>query len=137
MRIQKRTQGRTIFRPDRSLRSEWRVGLSSVATHTFRSLRSDRAVFVLGRYVTTELCNRLVALPFSAINLGVFCGSWENKFYPSEMFLENVFWQNPYALRFLLFGNEPNLRGLIRFIVSLYALAICAVAAGVFLPALL
>ncbi|WZZ50938.1 hypothetical protein YC2023_051045 [Brassica napus] len=32
MRIQKRTQRRTLFRPDRLLRSEWRVGLSSVAT---------------------------------------------------------------------------------------------------------
>ncbi|KAF2540089.1 hypothetical protein F2Q70_00015050 [Brassica cretica] len=82
-------QRRTLFRLDRSLRSEWRVGLSSVATYgpsrvRSRSLRSDRAVCVLGRYVETDLCNRFVALPFSAINLGVFCGFWENKFYPSE-----------------------------------------------------
>uniref|UniRef100_A0A0D3ATN8 Uncharacterized protein n=1 Tax=Brassica oleracea var. oleracea TaxID=109376 RepID=A0A0D3ATN8_BRAOL len=39
-----------------------------------RSLRSDRAWLELGRYVATELCNRFAALPFSAINLGVFCG---------------------------------------------------------------
>ncbi|KAF3600895.1 hypothetical protein F2Q69_00035617 [Brassica cretica] len=41
-----------------------------------RSLRSDRAWLELGRYVATEpcacsvaMCNRFVALPFSAINL--------------------------------------------------------------------
>ncbi|CAN6905805.1 unnamed protein product, partial [Brassica oleracea] len=39
-----------------------------------------------------ELCNRFAALPFSAINLGVFCGFWENKFYFSEKFSENVFY---------------------------------------------
>ena len=27
---------------------------------------------MLGRYVATELCNRFVVFPFSAINLGVF-----------------------------------------------------------------
>ena len=58
-----------------------------------QSLRSDRAVCVLGRYVATELCNRFVVFPFSAINVGVFQRFfWENKFYPSEMFSENVFW---------------------------------------------
>ncbi|KAF3537209.1 hypothetical protein F2Q69_00021454 [Brassica cretica] len=115
MRIQKRTQRRTFLRPYRSLRSEWRVGTRLgryVATElglratepcacsfpTLRpsrvracSLRYDRAVCVLGRYVVTELCNRFVALPFSAINRGVFCGFLENQFYPSEMFSENVF----------------------------------------------
>ncbi|WZZ14659.1 hypothetical protein YC2023_107748 [Brassica napus] len=57
-----------------------------------RSLRNDRALCVLGRYIATELCNRFAALPFSTINLGVFCGFWENKFYPSQKFSENVFW---------------------------------------------
>ncbi|KAF3606610.1 hypothetical protein DY000_02045755 [Brassica cretica] len=45
-KIQKRTQRRNFLRPDRSLCSEWRSD---------RSLRSDRAVCVLGRYVATEL----------------------------------------------------------------------------------
>ncbi|KAF3571828.1 hypothetical protein F2Q69_00059262 [Brassica cretica] len=66
MRIQKRTQMRTFLSPDRSLCSEWsdravyvlgryvatELCVCSVAT---RSLRSDRAVCVLGRYVATEL----------------------------------------------------------------------------------
>ncbi|KAG5400741.1 hypothetical protein IGI04_015348 [Brassica rapa subsp. trilocularis] len=167
MRIQKRTQRRTFLRPYRSLCSEWRVGLSSrvrarslrsdravcvlgryVATEQLRrpssvrarSLRSDRAVCVLGRYVATEqrvrarslrsdraacvlgryvateqracsteqrsdraacVLGRYVAtepcfvvFPFPAINVGVFQRFfWENKFYPSEMFSENVFWE--------------------------------------------
>ncbi|KAF3536481.1 hypothetical protein F2Q69_00021381 [Brassica cretica] len=86
----------------RSLRSDRAVCVIDryVATSGVRarSLRSDRAVCVLGCYVATELCacsvatNRFVALPFSAINLGVFCGFWENKFYPSEMLSETVFW---------------------------------------------
>ncbi|KAF3503659.1 hypothetical protein F2Q69_00043979 [Brassica cretica] len=58
MRIQKRTQRRSLFRPERSLRSEWRVGLSCVRA---QSLSSDRAVCVLGRYVATELCSCSVA----------------------------------------------------------------------------
>ncbi|KAG5388260.1 hypothetical protein IGI04_029801 [Brassica rapa subsp. trilocularis] len=63
-----------------------------------RSLRSDRAVCVLGLYVATELCNRFVVFPFSAINVGVFQRFfWENKFYPSEMFSENVFWEESRA----------------------------------------
>ncbi|KAF2604486.1 hypothetical protein F2Q70_00025201 [Brassica cretica] len=37
MRIQTRTQRRTFLRPCRLLRSEWRVGLSSVATANFGS----------------------------------------------------------------------------------------------------
>ncbi|KAF3522743.1 hypothetical protein F2Q69_00048888 [Brassica cretica] len=60
-----------LFRTDRSLRSEWRVGLSSVAT--------DRAVCVLGRYVVTELCACSVAtkrlsyaLAVGAVAAGVF-----------------------------------------------------------------
>ncbi|KAF3526868.1 hypothetical protein F2Q69_00047393 [Brassica cretica] len=61
MRIQTRTQRRTFLRPYRSLGSEWRVGLSSVARVSARSLRSDRAACVLGRYVTTELCACSVA----------------------------------------------------------------------------
>nr|VDD31814.1 unnamed protein product [Brassica oleracea] len=56
-----------------------------------RSLRSNRAWLELDRYVATELCDRFAALPFSAINLGVFCGFWENNFYPSERFSENMF----------------------------------------------
>nr|VDD54236.1 unnamed protein product [Brassica oleracea] len=38
-----------------------------------------------------ELCTRCDVLPFSAINLGFFCGFGENKFYFSENFSENVF----------------------------------------------
>ena len=67
-----------------------------VRAHSLRSdvavCVSDRAVCVLGRYVATELCNHFVVFPFSAGNLGVFSGFWENKFYPSEMVSENVFW---------------------------------------------
>ncbi|KAF3539033.1 hypothetical protein F2Q69_00022363 [Brassica cretica] len=97
----------------KSLRSEWKQAKKSptcfrrkISTETpietkrklrlrrnsDRSLRSDRAGLELDRYVGTELCNQFAALPFSAINLGVFCGFWENKFYPSEKFSENVFW---------------------------------------------
>ncbi|KAF3509071.1 hypothetical protein F2Q69_00005483 [Brassica cretica] len=78
MRIQKGTQRRTLFRPDRSLHNEWSVGLSSVAARArllptelgrssvaksrpscvrARSLRSDRAWLELGRYVATEACD--------------------------------------------------------------------------------
>ncbi|KAF3592456.1 hypothetical protein DY000_02021177 [Brassica cretica] len=65
MRIQTRTQRRTFPRPCRLLRSEWRVGLSSVASRVrARSLRSDRAVCVLGCYVATEheLSDRAVCM---------------------------------------------------------------------------
>nr|VDD54251.1 unnamed protein product [Brassica oleracea] len=40
-------------------------------------LKPERASIlwlILDRYVATELCNRFAALPFSTINLGVFCG---------------------------------------------------------------
>ncbi|KAF2568229.1 hypothetical protein F2Q68_00025932 [Brassica cretica] len=56
-----------------------------------QSLRSDRAWLELYRYVATELCNRFAALPFSAINLGVFCGFWENKFYLPKSFRKTCF----------------------------------------------
>ncbi|KAF3499438.1 hypothetical protein F2Q69_00042640 [Brassica cretica] len=83
MRIQKRTQRRTLFRPDRSLRSEWRVGLSSVATVCVlgrycvraRSLRSDRAVCVLGRYIATKLLAKSSSKVFDFLkNCGVCIG---------------------------------------------------------------
>ncbi|KAF3577489.1 hypothetical protein DY000_02031626 [Brassica cretica] len=129
MRIQKRKKRRTLFRPGRSLRSEWGVGLSSVAT--------NRAVCLLGRYVATELCNRSVALPFSAINLGVFCGFWENKFYPSEMFSENKFEKS--RARFIVLPMAKSRSKVFDFLKN------CGVCigvghrrsvAGVFLPAL-
>ncbi|CAN7139385.1 unnamed protein product [Brassica rapa subsp. narinosa] len=77
----------------RSLRSDRAVCVLGryVATELSvyaRSLRSDRAVCVLGRYVATELCNRFVVFPFSAINVGVF-----QRFFLGEQVLSfrNVF----------------------------------------------
>ena len=42
---------------------------------------------VLGRYVATELCDRFVVFPFSAINLGVFQRFLEEQVLP----FRNVF----------------------------------------------
>ena len=55
--IQKRMQRRIFLRPDRSLRSEFEssVAASRPSCVRARSLRNDQAVYVLGRYVTTEL----------------------------------------------------------------------------------
>jgi len=53
IRIKNRTQRRTFLSPYRSLRSEWRFGLSCVRA---RSLHNDRAVYLLGRYVATRFC---------------------------------------------------------------------------------
>ncbi|KAF3503346.1 hypothetical protein F2Q69_00042647 [Brassica cretica] len=80
MRIQRRTQRRTLFRPDRLLHNEWRIGMSSVATQRpsrvrARSLRvcvrSDRAWLELGRYIATDLCGaRLLRSDRAWLELG-------------------------------------------------------------------
>ncbi|KAF3556079.1 hypothetical protein F2Q69_00011841 [Brassica cretica] len=62
-------QRRTLFRPYRSQCSEWRVGLSSVATLRPSCVRawslcSDRAWLELDHYVATELCTCSVATVF-------------------------------------------------------------------------
>ncbi|KAG5384467.1 hypothetical protein IGI04_035937 [Brassica rapa subsp. trilocularis] len=81
---QKEDLSEALLRPSsvraRSLRSDRVVCVLGryVATEQrvrARSLRSDRAVcacLVATRYVATELGNRFVVFPFSAINLGVF-----------------------------------------------------------------
>ncbi|KAF2553355.1 hypothetical protein F2Q68_00033736 [Brassica cretica] len=134
MRIQTRTQRRTLLRPCRSLRSEWRAGTSRVRAWSLRSnravfvlgryvatelcaclvttlvrarsLRSDRAWLELDRYVATELCNQFAALPFSVINLRVFCGFWENKFNLPKSFRKTCFEKSQARLVALPVGEK-------------------------------
>ncbi|KAF3516019.1 hypothetical protein DY000_02059895 [Brassica cretica] len=74
-----------------------------------QSLRSDRAWLELYRYVATELCNRFAALPFSAINLGVFCGFWENKFYLPKSFRKTCFEKSQARFVALPVGEKSRL----------------------------
>ncbi|KAF3504486.1 hypothetical protein F2Q69_00042331 [Brassica cretica] len=63
----------------------------------------------LDRFVATELCNRFPALPFSAINLGVFCGFWENKFYLPKSFQKTCFEKSQARLVALPVGEKSQL----------------------------
>ncbi|KAF2579794.1 hypothetical protein F2Q68_00005176 [Brassica cretica] len=78
-------QRRTFLRPDRWLRSEWS------SDRFYDENKLDSSWLAPTRYIVTcktsnSLRNRFTALPFPTINLGVFCGFWENKFYFSEKF---------------------------------------------------